>query len=280
MTKSERKFIFSINPGHVGSTFLAEMLGENLPDANMYHEIIGYENFGVDTPEVSHFTLFNSKGNVQKVRDFWDQKITRILDTPIQNYGEMSHLLAKAGLMENIQPFCDQGEVYIIVLKRKLEKIILSMAKRFDMLNVGNMWMWHLDPQYPLKIVESAPFYKAGVDGLRFWYACEMYSRAEYYRALFKDNGKVTFIDVEIDTLSDTAIASKLLADLGFDIPPDKVVLPERKNVSTSNIDANHINFVNNLVKNSRFDPKIMAMQTIEKRGTTSFWNGIKAPQS
>jgi hypothetical protein len=273
MTNSERKFIFSINPGHVGSTFMAEMLGMNLPDANMYHEIIGYDSFGVDTPEISHFTLFNSQGNVQKVQDFWDQKISRILDTPIQNYGEMSHLLAKAGLMENIDRFCEHGQVYIIVLKRSLEKIILSMAKRFDMLNVGNMWMWHLDPKYPLKIVDSTPFYNAGVDGLRFWYACEIYSRAEYYRELFKDNERVKFIDVEIDSISDRANATKLLSDLEFDISRENIVLPERKNTSHAKLDSKHVTFVNNLVKNSRFDPKAMAIQTIEKKGTTSFWD-------
>ncbi|HET9764809.1 MAG TPA: hypothetical protein VFR50_14905 [Casimicrobiaceae bacterium] len=78
-----KQFVFTLTTGRSGTQYLAELLRQNLPDAECYHEICGWDRFGVDTPDLSHMTLFNSQGNVESVQaftiasfrdrfDFWD----------------------------------------------------------------------------------------------------------------------------------------------------------------------------------------------------------------
>ena len=77
----DKNFIFTITAGRTGTTYLASLLAANLKDAKTHHEIIGYEHFGIDTPDLSYLILFNSQGNTKKVRDFWQQKLKRIANT-------------------------------------------------------------------------------------------------------------------------------------------------------------------------------------------------------
>jgi hypothetical protein len=78
MAQHRRNFIFSVSTGRSGTAYLAKLLAANLPDAEIHHERTGYQNFGVHTPDASHFTLFNSLGNVKNVQDYWAQKLSRI----------------------------------------------------------------------------------------------------------------------------------------------------------------------------------------------------------
>jgi hypothetical protein len=269
---SRKKFIFTITPGHTGTTFLADLLKRNLPNSEIHHEILGYDKFGVDTPDVSHMTLFNSQGNVDKVKSFWSQKLEKIIFSPCDVYGETSHLLVKAGLMENISPLFEYGEVYIIDLRRNIEKIILSLRKRYDFLNKGNMWLWHLDPDYPRNLVNTSAFLPLGVEGIRYWYVCEMYARAEYYKQLFINNDNVHFISIDIDDLSNPQVAQSFLAQLGHDVEISAINFPPQRNVSTGNVDKKVLTRIRNMIKVSKFDAMSIVEPVISKYGYQSVW--------
>jgi len=47
------KLIFTLTAGRTGTMYLAELLRANLPDTEVHHEILEYDSFGVDTPEIS-----------------------------------------------------------------------------------------------------------------------------------------------------------------------------------------------------------------------------------
>jgi len=273
ISNCSKKFIFTITPGHTGTTFLAKFLNENIPNSEIHHEILGYDKFGVDTPDLSHMTLFNSQGNVDKVKSFWNQKIERILTSPSSTYGEISHLLAKAGLMENISPLFEHGEVFIINLKRDIEKIILSLEKRSDFINKGNMWLWHLDPDYPGKLVDPNAYRVFGIAGIRYWYVCEMYARAEYYKQIFSDNKKIHFIDLDIDDLSNPDKTADFLSQLSNDMNINNIVNPERKNVSRGAADENEHSLVRKMLKTLRFNAEDIANQVISDLGKQSIWD-------
>src|ERR1700745_4297658 len=93
-----QQFVFTMTTGRSGTRYLADLLAQNLPDAECRHEFSGWGHFGVDTPDLSHMTLFNSEGNVEKVQAFWRAKLRRIAATPKPFYVETSHVLMKAGL--------------------------------------------------------------------------------------------------------------------------------------------------------------------------------------
>ena len=272
MCPSGKKFIFTVTPGHTGSTFLADILNKNLPDSEIYHEILGYDKFGVDTPDVSHMTLFNSQGNVEKVKDFWGQKLERIITSPHRVYGETSHLLVKAGLMENIHTLTEHGDVFIIDLRRDVEKVIVTLRKRFDFLNKGNMWLWHLDPDYPRKLVDASPFRPLGVEGIRFWYVCEMYARAEYYKKLFEGNARVHFVDFDTEYLSSPEKSKILLAQLGLEVDSGNINFPDKMNMSRGSVDKKELVRIRNMIKVSKFDAEGVADSVISKHGYQSIW--------
>lgn len=68
-----KTFFFTITAGRTGTAYLAEQLTANVVCAEVHHDILGYDTFGVDAPDVSYLTLFNSQGNTDKVRAFWEQ---------------------------------------------------------------------------------------------------------------------------------------------------------------------------------------------------------------
>jgi len=44
---SNKKFIFTITAGRTGTTFLANLFVNNIPNSEVHHEILGYDKFGV-----------------------------------------------------------------------------------------------------------------------------------------------------------------------------------------------------------------------------------------
>ncbi len=255
---SQRQFIFTITPGHTGTTWLSRLLGENLPDSSVFHEILGYDRFGVDTPDVSHMTLFNSQGNVPQVRAFWERKAQRILARQQRYYGETSHLLAKCGLMENIDLFTDAGQVHILCLDRDFLALVRSMRRRGDMLNKGDQWLWHLDPDYPRKLLSTGFFLPHGIDGLRLWYACEMRTRAAYYRQMFAGETRVSFITTSLEALSGPAAVAGLLAQLGCSKSPDEIAAPARANASGGDFPVEE-EPIAGVIEQMQFDPEGIA---------------------
>ena len=264
--KATPTFIFTITPGHTGTMFLASLLKINISPSQIYHERLGYDKFGVDTPDISHLTLFNSQGNIEKIRGFWRRKFDRIIKNKTCSfYGETSHILAKAGLMENIEILCKHGEVKIVCLKRDTFKVVNSLAKRFDFLNKVNMWLWHLDPDYPRKIVDPKPFVTYGINGIRLWYVYEMYARAEYYKSLYRDNPRLSFIDIDISDLSSPENVQDFLAALGVPYDREDVKFPEHKNVSNRAVNQETVNHIKELVDRISFDPFQLANEFINQ---------------
>jgi len=243
---------------------LAQLLGDNLPNSQIFHEILGYDRFGVDTPDVSHMTLFNSQGNVKQVRDFWRQKAARIVNSSPGWYGETSHLLAKCGLLENIDLFTSVGPVYILCLDRDLLSLVQSMRRRHDMVNKGDQWLWHLDPDYPRKLVSKEFFVPYGVDGIRLWYGCEMRVRAAYYRKLLEGVKNLQFMHTTIEALSDRNEVEELLSSLEPYFDPQKLDIPDRSNVSVRG-EHEEDEPLSELIRQMTFDPSRIASDYLAK---------------
>lgn len=227
-TNSSKQYIFPITTGRSGTVFLSKLLRENLPDADVFHERLGFLNFGVYTPDASHFTLFNSVGNVPKVRRFWQQKFQRDRQGAKSYHAEISHFLVKAGLLENIDLL--DGQIHVVVLKRDIFKILWSYINRFDFYNTGFTWMFTLDHRYPNVIVDPEPFRGQKTFGIPLWYIYEIFTRAEYYRLLLQDHPRVTFHDVTLEMLITPAGAAKFLQRLGVDCDAPSVQMPPKEN--------------------------------------------------
>lgn len=254
------KFVFTVTTGRSGTVYLTELLQQNLVDVTVYHERTGYLNFGVHTPDASHFTTFNSIGNAANVRTFWQQKFERDLTTPTEYYVETSHFLAKAGLLENLDILEQQAaDIYIIILKRDMFDILWSYTNRFDFANLGFTWLFTLDYRYPNKIVNPAPLVPYHAPGYALWYIFEMFARAEYYKLLFKDNKKVHLIDVELKDIIHDEGAKNFLDNF---ITLDTVKLPGKKNESKNFFfDDKYKQQLKQLVDKFNFDPKALAKE-------------------
>lgn len=222
--------VFTLTAGRTGTNWLAAMLGANLPDCEAHHEILGYDRFGHDSPDLSHLTLFNSKGNCDEVRGFWERKADRVGLCEAQWYVETSHVLMKAGLVEHLELFSRQGPVHLIVLTRDAAQIVASLTQRGDMVNVGNQWLWYLDPDYPQNILDSAPFKASGLAAIRLWYVLEIQARQGYYEAMVAEMENVHVHRYDLSVLREEAGSRSLLSDLGCDL--DTLELPAPKNIT------------------------------------------------
>ncbi len=218
------RFVFTITTGRSGTAYLAELLKTNLEDAAVFHERTGWLNFGVVTPDLSDFTVFNSAGNIAKVREFWKRKLGRDLATPQRVHAETSHLLAKAGLLENIDLLTDAGgQVEVIVLRRDVLATLWSFYNRFDFVNNGLAWAFYLDLAYPNVIVDGTPFRELGVAGRALWYIIEMRARGEYYRQLLAAQNGLRFHACSLDGIAEETGAREMFE--AMDLAPSKAVI-------------------------------------------------------
>ena len=262
-----RHFLFTMTAGRTGTAFLAELLRQNLPDVESHHELIGWERFGVDTPDVSHMTLFNARGNVPKVQAFWAQKLGRIRQGTASVYAESSHLLMKAGLIENLGHLKDAGTVHLVALERDPFETILSYRNRFDFMNKGMWWMWYLDPDYPRNILRAPGLIQVGLNGLCLWYILEIRSRAAFYRHALAQAPFVRLHRVDLKTLSDAAGAAGFLAELGIAATPAQVSLPPPQNRGQRRINwgAEEEERIRQLIATCDIDPEDVAARAWER---------------
>jgi len=221
--------VFTLTAGRTGTRWLAEMLGASLPDCTAHHEILGYDRFGHDAPDLSTLTLFNSQGCCEEVRGFWERKSARIRQCPTPWYVETSHQLMKAGLVEHLE-LLGAGHVHLILLTRDMTETVLSYSQRGDFNNVGNQWLWYLDPDYPQNILDPAPFKQHGVLGVRAWYWLEITARQGYYAEMLGDREGVTLHRCDLADVRTEAGARSLLSALGAD--PDRLQLPPPSNTT------------------------------------------------
>ncbi|HUN52688.1 MAG TPA: hypothetical protein VMU42_16295, partial [Candidatus Sulfotelmatobacter sp.] len=227
-----REFLFTMTTGRSGTKYLAELLRQNLADAECEHEILGWDRFGVDAPDISHMTLFNSLGNVPKVQSFWQQKLARIAAAPAPFYAETSHLLMKSGLIENLAPLLAAGRVHLVMLERDPFDTVMSFRSRHDFDNRGNMWVWYLDPEYPKNLVQSERLVALGLDGICLWYILEIRTRAAYYARLLGGQSGIVLHRATLEDIAAPAGAARLLAALGAPKPPERITLPPAQNAN------------------------------------------------
>lgn len=258
MNGKNRKYLFSLTQGRTGTHYLTKLFSSNFPEAEVHHEILGWDRFGVDTPDISHMTIFNSQGNTQKIQDFWKQKLDRIIRTEAMFYAETSHVLMKAGLVENISSLLLSGEVHFVCLTRDIVKTIVSYLKGSHFDNRGMWWMWYLDPEYPKKILSFTPFRQFGTEGVCLWYIYEIQARIDYYKLLFKDIRGVFFHDVRLEDLNNEKSAGKLFCQIGLPMKDGKIIIPPPQSVSDEkkNVPYEYEQAIRNFVEKMRFDTK------------------------
>lgn len=226
-----KDFVFTMTTGRSGTKYLAKLLEQNLPDAECHHEIIGLDRFGVDTPDLSHMTLFNSQGNVEKVQAFWRSKLSRVAATPRKFYVETSHLLMNGGLVENLAPLTATGTVHLIRLERDPYDTIVSFRNRSDLLDLANRWVWYLDPEYPRNLISWRDFVPQSLNGLCLWYILEIRARAARYQKLLMGENRIVFHRFSLEELRYAEGASRLLDALGARVHPEKIRVPGPENV-------------------------------------------------
>ena len=225
-----RRFVYGFTTGRSGSAFLAELLRRNWPAAEVHHERATFLQLGRHSPDASHFTEFNSLGNTPRIREFWRAKLAadRVGEGPA--YVEVSHLLAKAGLIENLGLLPEGSTVDVVCLARDPAAIAASLANRYDFANYGFTWLWWLDPRYARNIVDPAPFGAGSLYGQAAWYVTEMAARRHYYRRLFAGLPWLRFVDADLARITTPAGAADLLARLGVRLPDGRPDLPGRQN--------------------------------------------------
>jgi len=223
-------YVFTLTAGRTGTAWLAAMLGANLDDCEAHHEFLGWDCFGVDTPDLSHLTLFNSRGVCEEVRGFWRRKLARVAACPRRWYVETAHVLMKAGLVEHLDLIADRGRIHLVILGRDLVSTVASYSQRGDFSNKGNQWLWYLDPDYPQNILNPVPFKQHGVMGIRVWYWMEIEARQAYYAALLADRAGVNLLRCTLLEVTREPGARRLLRGLGCE--PAQVALPPPLNVT------------------------------------------------
>jgi hypothetical protein len=209
---------------------------------------------------------FSARGNTPHVQSFWRDKLKRIATKPVSHYVETSHILMKAGLVENLEPLREAGTVDLILLKRDAFDTIISYRNRPDFSNKGDVWLWFLDPDYPRKIVDPSASRDLGLNGICLWYVCEIMTRAEYYRLLLTDDPRVIFHDVQLETLSEAGPVSDLLERLGAPRDAQDVVLPPPVNQgrTSAGLDEDELRELRRMVETANFDPSALARSYID----------------
>ncbi|HHO53005.1 MAG TPA: hypothetical protein ENK18_19540 [Deltaproteobacteria bacterium] len=229
------KLIFTLTAGRTGTGFLAQLLQANLPDAVVHHEHLGWRAFGLDTPDLSHLLRFNNEGFTEPVRAFWQRKLSRILELDVPCYAETSHILMKAGLVEALSMLPAGHEVHLIAQRRDWIQTLASYHRRFDLVNLGNRYLWYLDPGYQRRLVDPEPFLELGLHGLRLWYLLEIEVRSAWYRLRSRPpSAPITVHQTWLEQVTTRSGARELLSALGA--PPGAIELPPKVNAGQGGI--------------------------------------------
>ncbi len=250
------KFVYSITTGRSGTVFLTELLKANVANATVLHERLGFPYMGINCPDSAHSTAFNFVGNVPPVQAFWQHKLSLDAATQQETFIEISHVLAKAGLVENLYHLPSDSEIHLIALKRDIFKIYRSYINRHDFSNPGFTWLFTLDSRYPNTIVDAKPFQQCGLFGNALWYVYEVFARQEYYRLLTEDTANIHFHTVWLEELIKPEGASQLLEDLGIESAGDTVVIPPKQNAGpSSELPEEQMELAEKVFRRFRCDP-------------------------
>ncbi len=220
------RFIFAMATTSLEAGLLAELLDANLGDAEVHHRHDALADLGRMTPEASLIGHFNAGGNRHPVRDFWRGKFAHHLHGTKPVYAETSHLLATAGLMENLALLDASLRVDIVILRRPPEQILPELASTGGTKDGLFPDTIALDPDFPHRIVDPAPYLASGRLGAALWYVTEMAARAAYYRILLRDRPNTHVHWIGLESLKTTPGAAGLLTALGRPATAEPVWLP------------------------------------------------------
>ena len=190
---------------------------------------MGWLDLGVNCPDASHLTRFNTIGNRPEIRAFWQQKLARDAAEPQEIFVEATHLHAKAGLIENLDLVPNETRVMLIAQRRDPLKIAWSYYNRFEFTNPGFTWLFALDPRYRNVIVSSEPFRQYNAAGGALWYVVEMAVRGEYYRFLTADSPNVTVVPTMLEEITQQHGAAVLIEAI-TGAPAQNVTIPPPAN--------------------------------------------------
>jgi len=227
-----RTLVYTITTGRSGTNFLADLLRANLPGAEVHHERAGWLDLGLNCPDASHLTRFNTLGNRPEIRAFWRRKLARDAGVAAPIYAEATHLNAKAGLVENLDLVPDGVGVVLVAQRRDPFRTVWSIHNRMDFRNYGFTWLWALDPRYRNVIADAKPLQKYGMAGSALWYVIEMQVRAAYYRRLVSEMPGVTFLDTSLEDIATEAGAARLLDAVAPDRPETVQIPPPANTLS------------------------------------------------
>lgn len=291
------KYVFTVTQGRTGTASLLQFLLDNTPD--------GKPTFGIHEEahpllEGSGFPSIQTKaeynwfaGFTEDVRQFWDRKWARVESICAQaaeSYGqqphayiETSHLLSKAGLVEEVLDNASPEDEYIFVfLSRTPAEVMASMALRMDYHNVGDGWLWYLPPDAPYNILSPDEWMNTigGNAAMIAWYYWEMQARMEILHELIQRSGKDNVRARWLDT-SQTYSADFLLREL-FNLEeveeiqvPDRIANASGQEEVLQKLQANFAS-VGNLVNNPLGDQQDwgrfiedVKMEWLQFKGTT-----------
>ena len=264
---AREQLIFTIAPGRTGTAFVAELLRSNVPQAEVYHERMGADQFGLHSPDISHMMRFNIDGNVHDIHQFWRRKVALIASGAEPVYAEISHLLAKAGLMENIGLMCKEARVDIVLLRRDMAETVQSFIARGDFINTGLAWAFLLDWNYPRRVIDPAPFKPHGMVGRAYWYVAEMFARGEFYRQRLAGVANLHFHVAELAEISTAPGAERFLSALALPQPEGGFALPPAQNKRTLELFSGLSQTVLDVVEELAVDPVAEAAAFQSKGG-------------
>lgn len=223
-----RTLIYSINNGTAGSGYLRRFLEGNLRNAEVHGDRAGWLDLGVNCPDASHLTRFNTLGNLPEVRAFWRRKLAADAASEQDVLVDLTHLHAKAGLVENLDLVPRGVRVVLIHLRHNIRETVWTIHNRCDFRNSGFTWVFALDPNYQNVMVPSGQFAKQGMAGLALWYVVEMRTRGAYYKRLAANMPGVDFAEVWLtDLVHRKPAALDLIETITGEAPP--AVVPAEK---------------------------------------------------
>lgn len=225
MTKT---LVYTITNGTAGSSYLRRFLEGNLTGAEVHGDRAGWLDLGVNCPDASHLTRFNTLGNLPEVRAFWRKKLAMDIASDQDVFVDLTHLHSKAGLVENLGYVPDDVKVVLVHLQHNVLDTVWTVHNRCDFRNSGFTWIHALDPNYQNVMVPSGQFAQQGMAGLALWYVVEMRARASFYKRLVAPMPNVAFAEVWLADLVHRKPPSGDLLEMITGKAPEQVTSAEK----------------------------------------------------
>ncbi|MEM9062566.1 MAG: hypothetical protein AAGD13_19070 [Pseudomonadota bacterium] len=217
-----KTLVYTVTNGTAGTGYLRRFLEGNLRDAEIHGDRAGWLDLGVNCPDASHLTRFNTMGNLPEIRSFWRRKLKADMASSQEILVDLTHLHAKAGLVENLDLVPEDVQIVLIHLRHNIRETVWTIHNRCDFRNSGFTWVFALDPNYRNVMVPSGQFAEQGMAGLALWYVVEMRVRAAFYKRLTAEMPNVTYSEIWLaELVNRLPAATQVLETIGGERPDD-----------------------------------------------------------